>query len=106
MKKKLMASIAAIALTPLAGTPLFAADRPVGPETGQSLIGGGAGGINPHEPDEAGLVAGTGGWGLPSIFDGGQGETNWMSYCMRRENRARCGGDDDRYGRGGRSGGN
>ena len=102
MKKKLMASIAAIALTPLAGTPLFAADRPVGPETGQSRTGGGPGGIDSHDPDEASLVASTGGWGLPSIFDGGHGETNWLSYCMRRENLARCGGDDDRDGRGGR----
>lgn len=46
----------AVALLAVASVPAaIAADRPVGPETGQARTGGGADGSNSREPDDLGL---------------------------------------------------
>lgn len=70
--------LAALALAGMFVAPVGAADRPVGPETGQARTGGGGGGNEfPREPDGAEAFDR---FGLP-----GQGETglSWGEFWCR-----------------------
>lgn len=81
MRKTIMRNIMAALLAAflaVSTAPVMAADRPVGPETGQARVGG-DGDIN-RGPDDAGS-------GNNQFHD----ELGWLSTCYRdRQGRIRC----------------